>query len=97
MQSSEANYTSAETLKRNGTISSSSGGHAAVLRWGRYLLFGQPDLERVERIFKRYGEVAFFLRTAGTRHVELSLLMGPRLSNAQKLATSYTRAFGSDP
>ena len=37
------------------------GGRPAVLRWGRYFLIGQPELDSVDRFFARYGEAAVFL------------------------------------
>ena len=34
------------------------GGRRAVERWGRYVLFGPRDLERVDRFFARWGDGA---------------------------------------
>ena len=37
------------------------GGRAAVLRWGRYLLFDASELERLDRFFGRFGGAAVFI------------------------------------
>jgi membrane protein DedA with SNARE-associated domain len=34
------------------------GGRPFLERWGRYLLIGQDELERVDRIFARYGAIS---------------------------------------
>jgi membrane protein DedA with SNARE-associated domain len=39
----------------------SYGGRPAVLRWGRYVLFGADELHRMERMFQRFGGAAVFI------------------------------------
>lgn len=37
------------------------GGRPAVLRWGKYVFFGEHDLERFDGYFERYGSAAVFI------------------------------------
>lgn len=37
------------------------GGRAVVLRWGRYVLVGQAELDRAEAFFKRFGDAAVLI------------------------------------
>jgi membrane protein DedA with SNARE-associated domain len=37
------------------------GGRPAVLRWGRYLLFGPRELDKLDRLFARFGGGAAFI------------------------------------
>jgi membrane protein DedA with SNARE-associated domain len=37
------------------------GGRPAVLRWGKYVLFSEADLERFDGYFERYGSAAVFI------------------------------------
>jgi len=37
------------------------GGRPAVLRWGKYVFFGERDLERFDGYFARYGSAAVFI------------------------------------
>jgi len=37
------------------------GGRRAALRWGRYVLFGRSELDRLDHFFQRYGDAAVLI------------------------------------